>query len=44
MRALLRRPWDLPGVIRMGLRSQAALRALRALPLTDLSFGEVFGG
>jgi hypothetical protein len=31
MRALLRRPGDLPGVIRMGLRSQAALRALRAV-------------
>ena len=31
MRALLRRPGDLPGVVRMGLRSQAALRALRAV-------------
>ncbi len=31
MRALLRRPGDLPGVIRMGLRSQAALRALRSV-------------
>ncbi|WP_009867159.1 phosphorylase family protein [Paramagnetospirillum magnetotacticum] len=29
MGALLRRPWELPGVIRVGLDSQAALSALR---------------